>query len=182
MTEELESLRRVVLKLEEGGFVYMLTGSMAMSFYIVPRMTRDSDIVIILSGKDIKKFVKLLSDDFLIDEYMIRESLEKKMMFNIFDKKNLFKIDFIIKLNGEYEDLKFVRRNRLKINGFEIYVISLEDLIISKLMWARESYSEVQLNDIRSLMKNVINKDYVFKKVSELNLNDIYNKILESDE
>lgn len=155
---------------------------MAMSFYIVPRMTRDSDIVIILSGKDIKKFVKLLSDDFLIDEYMIRESLEKKMMFNIFDKKNLFKIDFIIKLNGEYEDLKFVRRNRLKINGFEIYVISLEDLIISKLMWARESYSEVQLNDIRSLMKNVINKDYVFKKVSELNLNDIYNKILESDE
>ena len=44
MTEELESLMRVVLILEEGGFEYMLTGSMAMSFYIVPRKIRDNNI------------------------------------------------------------------------------------------------------------------------------------------
>lgn len=44
MTEELESLRRVVLKLEEGGFEYMLTGSIAVTFYIFTRLIRDNDI------------------------------------------------------------------------------------------------------------------------------------------
>ncbi|MBL8007161.1 MAG: nucleotidyltransferase [Ignavibacteria bacterium] len=177
MTEELESLKRIVKKLEEGGFEYMLTGSMAMSFYSIPRMTRDSDIVIALNDKDTEKFVKFLSEDFFINEFMVKESLEKNIRFNVFDKKTLFKIDFIIKLNAEYENLKFERRNRLKIEGFEINVISIEDLIISKLMWSKESHSETQLNNIKSLLSKVVMKDYILKKVSELSLKDIFSKI-----
>src|SRR6187401_3377726 len=105
MTEELESLGKVIKKLEEGGFEYLLTGSMAMSFYSVIRMTRDSDIIVLLYGKDVDKFVELLSEDFLTDGDMVRESVSNKMIFNIFDKKNLFKIDFILKTEEEYENV-----------------------------------------------------------------------------
>ncbi len=177
MTEELETLKNIVSKLDEGKFEYLLTGSMALSFYSIPRMTRDLDILIQLYENDIDKFVKLLKKDFFIDENMVNDSLNTGIMFNIFNKKNLFKIDFIILKNDEYEKTKFERRKKLKINGLEVYVISIEDLIISKLYWAKDSYSEMQLNDIRELMKNEFNDTYVNEWVSKLELYDIYKKL-----
>ncbi|MBK9330968.1 MAG: nucleotidyltransferase [Ignavibacteria bacterium] len=182
MTEEIESLKRVVQGLEIGGFEYMLTGSMAMSFYFTPRMTRDSDIVVILSAEDSGKFVNLFSEEYFVDEYAVRESLEKNLIFNMFDKKSFFKIDFIIKQDDEYENLKFERKNKLRIDGLEIYVISIEDLIISKLIWAMDSQSETQLNDIRNLMKNKIDLQYLNSQISNLNLKEIYNIIHRANE
>ena len=143
MTEELETLKLVIDKLEEGNFSYYLTGSMAMSFYSVPRMTRDSDIIIQLLGKDVDKFVKLFVEEFFTDENMIKDSLKSGMMFNIFHKKNFFKIDFILKTGEEYEEVKFERSNRLRINGFDVNVISIEDLIISKLYRAKERFNKM---------------------------------------
>lgn len=176
MTEELETLKKVVDKLDEGKFNYFLTGSMAMSFYSVPRMTRDSDIVIQLYGNQIDSFVKLFEPEFYTDRIMIEDSLKNQMMFNIFDKKTFFKIDFIFKSNETFENVKFDRKSKLKINGLEVYVISIEDLIISKFMWAKNSHSEMQLNDIRELMKIGYNENYLKEWISKLDLNEIYKK------
>lgn len=177
MTEELESLERIVNKLEEGQFSYLLTGSMAMVFYSIPRMTRDTDIVIQLFGKDKQRFIELLKEDFLIDENIVDESFQNFMMFNVFDKKSFFKIDFILKNNEEYENVKFERKKKLKINGLEVYVISIEDLIISKLNWAKDSLSEMQLNDIRELMKKGFDENYVNEWVLRLNLKKVFEKL-----
>lgn len=177
MTEELETLKLVIDKLDEGKFSYYLTGSMAMSFYSVPRMTRDSDIIIQITGKEVDKFVKLFREEFFVDENMINDSLTSDIMFNIFHKKNFFKIDFILKTREEYEDVKFERRKRLKINGLEVNVISVEDLIISKLYWAKDSQTEMQLNDIRTLMKLSYDEMYVNNWINRLNLKEIYQKV-----
>ncbi|MDQ3021411.1 MAG: hypothetical protein M3R36_12705 [Bacteroidota bacterium] len=64
MTEELETLKNVVEKLDEGKFQYLLTGSMAIGFYSIPRMTRDSDIIIQLYGKDIVDLLNCLKTIF----------------------------------------------------------------------------------------------------------------------
>jgi len=148
-----------------------------MGFYSVLRMTRDSDILLSLYGKDVDSFIKLLSEDFFIDDNMVRESLLSKMKFNIFDKKTLFKIDFILKTDEEYENLKFRRRTSLKINGIEVYVISIEDLIISKLNWARDSFSEIQLNDVRELLKNDVDKKYINEWITKMNMHEIYQRV-----
>lgn len=179
MTEELESLKRVVENLDSGKFKYILTGSMAMSFYSVPRMTRDSDIVIQLMAKDIDRFYELFSENFFLDINMIRDCVKQKMMFNIFDKETLFKIDCIIKLENEYEDLKFQRKLKMKINEFELFVISVEDLIISKLYWAKDSESDTQLNDIRQLLKrNIdIDKKFIDYWINKLELSEIHSKL-----
>ena len=177
MTEELETLKLVVERLDKGDINYYLTGSMAMSFYTIPRMTRDSDIVIQLIEKDVDKFVRLFKDEFFADKNMIKESLNTDMMFNIFHKKNFFKIDFILKTGEEYEDKKFERRNRIKINGLEVNVISIEDLIVSKLYWAKDSLSEMQLNDIKTLMKLSYDEKYVSIWIAELNLKEIFQKV-----
>jgi hypothetical protein len=45
----LELLKRVCKALDENKFPYMISGSIAMNIYSVPRMTMDIDIVVELS-------------------------------------------------------------------------------------------------------------------------------------
>lgn len=104
------------------------------------------------------------------------------MMINIFDKKSLFKIDFIIMQNENYEKMKFERKQKFRIEGFEINVISIEDLIVSKLLWERNSESETQLKDVNSLLKNATENDYLLKTIKDLDLDDMYKKISLVDE
>lgn len=66
-----------------------------------------------------------------------------------------------MKEDDEFGNLKFERKRKLKFNRTEVCVISIEDLIISKLNWAKDSFSEVQLNDVRELMKNKVQKGYI---------------------
>lgn len=177
MTEELESLKRVIERLNKGRFEYYLTGSMAMSFYLVARMTRDSDIIIQLNENDAKRFYDLFNDEFYMDFEMLMDSINKKMMFNLLDKKSFFKFDFIFFENTEYEVEKFKRRAAKKINNTEIYVISPEDLVISKLEWARNSLSEMQIKDVGMLLKLDIDKKYINFWINKLNLIEVYKRI-----
>ena len=52
MSEALQVLKLVTQRLEEAGIPYMLTGSMALNFCAVPRMTRDIDVVVELREED----------------------------------------------------------------------------------------------------------------------------------
>ena len=56
MSEELEVLKTVTQRLADASIPYMVTGSIAANFYTVPRMTRDIDIVVELSERDIGCF------------------------------------------------------------------------------------------------------------------------------
>jgi hypothetical protein len=60
MQNELDIVRDVSRRLEQGGLAYMLTGSMAMNYYAQPRMTRDIDVVVALAPPDTDTVVRLL--------------------------------------------------------------------------------------------------------------------------
>ena len=46
MDEQFEFVKQIAARLEAADIPYMMTGSMAMAIYSVPRMTRDIDLVI----------------------------------------------------------------------------------------------------------------------------------------
>jgi len=168
---ELEILADVVKRLDQAGIEYMLTGSMAMNYYAVPRMTRDIDIIIELHKEDAHQAYTLFSVDYYISEEGIREALKYNTSFNIINNQAIVKIDFIIRKKSEYRITEFKRREKVKIDGFEIYIVSIEDLIISKLIWAKDSNSQVQLNDIENLMVQEVDKDYLEFWKRELGIN-----------
>ena len=91
--------------------------------------------------------------------------------FNIINNQAIVKIDFIIRKKSEYRIIEFNRREKVKIDGFEIYIVSIEDLIISKLIWAKDSNSQVQLNDIENLMVQEVDTDYLEFWKKELGIN-----------
>ena len=57
LTPELLALRDVCARLDGEGIAYMLTGSLAMSFYARPRMTRDIDLVIALETAEAQRLI-----------------------------------------------------------------------------------------------------------------------------
>jgi hypothetical protein len=47
------------------------------------------------------------------------------------------------------------------MGAIETWVVSCEDLILSKLAWARDSESELQRRDVRQLLAGSVDTDYL---------------------
>jgi hypothetical protein len=176
MSDELLILKDITEKLNNIGINYMLTGSLALGFYAQPRMTRDIDIVIELYKKDISKVIEIFKEDYYIDKEIIIDSIKHLSMFNIIQTKLFVKVDFIIRKNEEYRQIEFSRRKKVLFNNIEIFIVSKEDLIISKLYWIKDYFSEIHGIDIKNLLASDYDSDYLQNWVRQLNLNEIYNK------
>ena len=176
MISELDVLRIVVKRLESAGIPYMITGSTAANFYTTPRMTRDIDIVIEVAGENTETLFFLFANDFYIDKDSIRNAIHNRQIFNIIHNEGLIKVDFIIKKETEYRKAEFQRRRSIVFEGLKMYITSPEDLILSKLFWAKESFSEMQIQDVKNLMRTVPDLDvnYIEKWLTELGLEEIY--------
>ena len=148
---------------------YMISGSVAANLYTVPRMTMDLDIVIELPEHRVSQFVMLFTNHYL-NEYTIHEEVKRKGMFNIIDNESGFKIDFIIRKDDEYSKVAFSRRVPNKDMGVEAWVISLEDLILAKLRWIQDLYSEKQASDIENLLFSPCDVNYIKKWANHLHL------------
>jgi len=146
-------LKRVCNQLEEHEIKYMVSGSVALNIYTIPRMTRDIDIVIELSENKIDEFTSLFPNAYY-DVNTIKEELKRKGMFNVIDYSTGFKIDFIIQKDTEYHNLAFQRRKRVKEFNTELWVIDLNDLIIAKIIWIQQYQGERQIFDIENLLLN----------------------------
>lgn len=179
MLQELDILKLVCHRLEQIDIPYMLTGSFAANFYAVPRMTRDIDIVIEIHKLDINKLLQIFQKDFYIAKDSISEAIEHQGMFNIIHNDSVFKVDFIIRKNAHYRKTEFQRRRQIKLGDAPIWIVAPEDLIISKLFWAKDSLSEMQLKDVKNLLLTLQNldKEYLYQWVEKLDLNHIYQKV-----
>jgi hypothetical protein len=179
MSEELEVLKIVTKRLEEAGIDYMISGSIAANYYTIPRMTRDIDIVIELKQENIDKFVSFFEDDFYINKETVINEVSRQGMFNAIYNRYVVKIDFIIKKSSEYQQNAFSRRSQFLIEQSPMWFISAEDLIISKLVWAKDSYSEMQLKDVRNLIETVVDLDikYIKNWITRLDLEQIYKEV-----
>lgn len=164
-------LEKITKELDERDIAYMLSGSMAMNIYTIPRMTRDLDIVINLKLSDIDSFSEIFRKRFYIYKEGIAKEIKNRGMFNVIDNDSGIKIDFIVRKDSEFHLNEFDRRKKVNAFGFEVYVVSIEDLIISKINWIQDYKSEVQVGDIRNLLSNSeVDIEYVKKWCNKMNL------------
>lgn len=150
---------------------YMLSGSLALSIYAIPRDTRDIDLVVEFPKTQINHFIGRISNLFYFNEKTINDEVRRKGMFNLIHLDSGYKIDIIVCTSQPYELLKFGRRKQYEVLGISVWVISLEDLIISKLAWIQQLESELQKRDIISLMENDSkDSEYIANWCKQLNL------------
>ena len=165
-------LKKLVNYFEKEKISYMLSGSVAMSIYTLPRFTRDFDFIVHLQLKDVKTLVSYFKEGYYCHEDAVKEAIINKSMFNIIDFESNYKADFIILKNELYRLTEFERRRKINFQDITINLVSPEDLIISKIAWIQQTQSDIQKEDIKILldMKD-IDRTYISKWVSALKLN-----------
>jgi hypothetical protein len=176
---EIDIVRDISRRFEQAGIPYMLTGSMAMNYYAQPRMTRDIDVVVAIGPEDIGRVAGLFRPDYYVSEESIRESLVHESVFNLIHEESVIKVDCIIRKRIEYRRVEFERRQRISILDFATFIVSKEDLVISKLFWAKDSHSEVQLADVRNLLATGYDAPYLQHWTRELRLDNLLRECLE---
>lgn len=177
MQTEIDILRDVTSKFDAAGIQYMLTGSLALSYYTKPRMTRDIDLVVNISLAMVGKIVEIFKDEYYISSDSVIDAVENEFMFNLINYKSSIKVDCIVRKKGEYRIAEFNRRNKIHVSDFDIFIVSKEDLIISKLIWVKESNSELQKKDINNLLDTGYDEQYLIDWIEKLKLNQIYHAV-----
>jgi hypothetical protein len=179
VSDELNILQSVTAQLEGAGISYMVTGSMAANFYAVPRMTRDIDLVIELSERDVDRVTRLFQQEYYIDRDMVERAVRDHAMFNMIHNALVVKVDCVVRKETEYRREEFARRRAVSVAGQRVFIVSPEDLILSKLDWAKESRSQVQLDDVRNLLRSVqgLDAEYLNRWADRLGLTTLYQEV-----
>lgn len=177
-----ETLIWICDKLDIGNIPYMITGGAAVGFWGQIRTTMDIDILVQIQMNKIGTFFKSIENDAYIDIEAAQKAIINKQVFNIIFKKTYFRIDLIPLKEDAYEQQKFGNRTKLNFQGRDIYVISPEDLIISKLQWSKSAGgSERQIQDCASIYQlnyEMLNLPYLNTWIKQLNLEEEFKRIV----
>ncbi len=177
MQNELDIVRDVSARLDGEGLGYMLTGSMAMNYYAQPRMTRNIDLVIALQPGDTNRVVRLFTPDYYLSREAVDSAITHTSMFNQIHQESVIKVDCIVRKGTEYRLAEFERRQRIQIADFETWIVSKEDLILSKLIWAKDSNSELQFRDVRNLIATGCDRAYIGQWTGNLALSILWQEL-----
>ena len=157
MTPE-ELLAKIAEILGELEIPYAITGGFGVSVWGNPRSTNDIDVIVEMAEKNVKPLVNkitALNKNIYADEDMVRDALSHKSEFNFIDPDMGFKIDFFVLSDNAYNKLKIKRAILREVFGItKAYFVSPEDLILSKLLWSKENYSQKQLEDVKTVLRN----------------------------
>lgn len=144
--------RRITTALDRAGVGYMLSGSFASAHYGAPRSTQDIDLVIDTTPAQLRAFVEALSgDEYYADIDSALEAHKRQSMFNVIDLATGWKIDLIIRKSRAFSREEFRRRQQVSLHDVTLFVASAEDIVISKLEWAKRAQSRRQIEDAASI-------------------------------
>ena len=169
-----KTLSDVADRLNRLGVEFMVTGSVAMSSYATARTTLDIDVVIEIGNSDAHRFEAAFAGDYYVNADSIKRAQERNSMFNVLNLATGVKVDFIPRKPTNFEAAKFSRRRKSTLGDIEYWVIRKEDLILSKLEWAKDSHSELQFRDIRNLIESGVDGPAIDKMVAEQKLQGVW--------
>lgn len=177
--EQLAVLARVADILEGLGIPYMLSGSLAASFYSQPRMTRDIDLVVDFLPAQVPSLAAALAAEFYCDETSLTRAAERRSLANVIHDATLIKVDLIVRKDDPFHRAEFDRRTRQRLGTVTADVVTREDLILAKLAWLRAGGSAVQREDIQRLLVDAPTLDwaYVHRWAHELGLDALLTEL-----
>lgn len=151
--------------LNELGIAYYVTGGFAVSVWGKPRFTADIDLIISMTRfqkNDFAQKIKAIFPNGYLDKNQIDTALSRQGEFNFVEPNSGMKIDFWIAKKDEFEKQCFKNKKSRDI-GYKVDFISPEDLIISKLIWFKESGSNRHLEDVQTVL-SIANPDKKYLK------------------
>ena len=186
MTVEEQVLGGVIAMLERLQVPYMVTGSIAASYYGRPRSTHDADVVIDPAPAQLDQLLHALeAAGFYVDADGARAALGQHRQFNAIETTRAVKIDLILKKPRPFSVEEFSRRQRVDFPfAAAVATVTPEDAVLSKLEWARQAGdSERQLRDAAGIVEvhAALDREYIGRWAVQLGVLDLWTRIQPAD-
>ena len=166
---------RVGRALSGAGARYALVGSVASSLQGDPRSTNDVDFVSTLLAEEIPSFVRLLGDEFDVDEVALAQAIQSGGSWNIYFLPWMIKIDLFAAADSELQRTQLNRAFSMRVGTDGLTVLRPDDLVLSKLLWYRDGggVSDQQWRDIIGVLRvsrSQMDSDYLNEWARRLGL------------
>jgi hypothetical protein len=153
---------------------YMVVGSFASNLYGTGRATQDIDLVVQATPEQVAELLSVLpKTTYYFDLESALEAARRGSMFNILDTVRGWKIDLIFQKPGAYHREAFQRRIPAEVEGVPVMAATAEDVVISKLDWAKMGESLRQIDDVAGVLKvrsELLDGAYIERWVKDLQL------------
>ena len=178
MQNQIDIVRDISERLGAADIGYMLTGSMALNGYALPCVPHNLDFVVALRPQDAEVMVRLFNPDYEVSREAVDSAIARQSFFNLFHRKSRVKVNCIICQQNRYHLTEFSRRQRVKFENIKTWIVSKEDLIISKLHWARKSRSPRHLRDVTNLAATGCDQAYIERWTRALGIFKLWEECL----
>ncbi|HEA47334.1 MAG TPA: hypothetical protein ENH97_02870 [bacterium] len=169
-------LKETIRTLERIDVDYMIVGGIAVDYYGLPCPTIDLDILVKLEKHNIRQAVKeFRKSGFKLNEKEIRLVLEIGNRFVMIRPPSLYRVDIWLS-KTRFDRFSLQRRRQGKIGGKKTWLISPEDLVLSKLRKGREQDLEDALG-ILLRQKGRLDQRYLSHKAKVLGVQKILTKV-----
>ncbi len=151
MTSATVITRRVIEALNQAGIPHMLVGAFSRNAYAPPRSTYDADIVVALAGGSLRSVADFLGSDFTLESQAGFETTTGTLRDTLVHTDAQFSVELFHLSQDAHDQERFNRRRATSFDGEPTWIPTPEDVIITKLRWARRK----DLDDVRDILRFV---------------------------
>lgn len=147
-----DAVLAVIDALEALGVDYMLVGSFSSNLYGIPRSTKDADFVVQFKDSSISALAMRLGPSFQLDPQASFEMISATTMHVLRYVGTPFSVELFLLSSDPHDLARFERRRAESMLGRNVFVPSVEDVIITKLRWLGSIRRPKDREDIRSIL------------------------------
>ncbi|MEM9704014.1 MAG: hypothetical protein AAF907_16360 [Planctomycetota bacterium] len=176
-----EATRAVVTALEEAGIDYMVVRSFSTNCHARPRSTRDADLVVSPPGGATARVLRSLPEPYRLDPQIGFESVTGTTRYLLEVTGSAFTVECFVLSDDPHDRERFARRTRLPmLPGLQAFVATAEDVIVTKLRWAKEAGRGKDRDDVRNVLgfrAGHLDTAYIERWAAEHGTLDLYREI-----
>lgn len=160
MTPEESITVQVVGALNAAQVPYLLAGSFASNVYGIPRSTKDADFVLHCAGGVGGDFAARMGDGFELDPQLSFETVTGTFRQYLRHGKTSFTVELFQLSADEYDQARFGRRQEQILFGRKVWLLTAEDVIVSKLRWGRGK-DKMDVTDVMFVQRGKLDWPYI---------------------
>ena len=144
----------VIRALEAAQVPYMIVGSLSSNFYGLARSTKDVDFVVQLGDTRLSAVLAQLGPEFQLNRQVTFETITGTIRHVVDVAHIAYRIELFQLSTDPHDQVRFQRRGRHfvpHLNAFA-FLPTVEDVIITKLNWSRNSQRGKDREDVRDVI------------------------------
>lgn len=160
MADSLEITTLVVTALSRSAVPHVLVGAFARNFHSFPRSTKDADIVLAVDAAGLSRFQAELGREFSLDPQTTFETNTGTFRHTLIHKESEFTTELFSLSQDDFDQERFRRRLAIQFNGHDSFVLTAEDVIVTKLRWSRPKDVE-DIRDVIAVKAATLDWNYI---------------------